>query len=856
MPWLRAPVLLRAPGVLLAVALSAAVLAVASGSGALFLASATTGSLHSSASSECAQRSQPAISNSRTARQMPTSQQSPRRVQLARPVVSAVLTGRGLPAPDMVATSQVGLPTGSDSNFSLATLFARTGALNHVDVVTSAGGSGVWVPQRFAAASHIRAGMSLPIGTSALRVAGVYRDLAPSGFVPLFAVPRYWCSWSAQIVPTPFNRPPPLFLTDLTSLESVSTLIDATWFVPGSVTGFTVPQAQSRLDATSAALADLTHRTFSDYRAVSDLPDMIAKAHRVHAGLRGAVVPIEVAGIVVALMLVAGSGQYWALRRRSEISLLTSRGVPATALGCKAVLEVAPAVTAGTVLGWLAAIGLTQRLGPSALLDPGAPALALKLVAASAGLALLVVAAIGTFAARTELRPMSQARWLIAVPWELSLVVAAGVTYWLVRRNGAVHVVKATVQINSAVFTFPLLALAGAIVLIARGSNGLLRPLARAARMLPPAGYLAMRRMAGTPAVAMGVIVGTALPCGMLLYSSALTGATSADVQAKYQTNVGADDAFGTLATPGTSPKLGGHATIVSVFQSDVDTTTGSGAQIQVLGVDPAGFTQFAHQGRTLRPLVDRLSSARGTGPPPALLINAPLSLKVSSLHLRHTTVPVTVIARRASFPGLRDGFLPMIVLNRAALRHVDPLAERVEELWTTSAQVTPALAALRADGVDANYQISTDTFLDSSGLRPVTWIFNYLRALALLTGLVAVTGLTLALAGRTRQQALAYHMARRMGLGRAQNLRSLCVELGTLIGLGCGAGFAVASGAVASVYHLVDLYRDLPPPPAYPVPITAAVAIALATAVLTIVGALSLQRLYERSTPSALLRQ
>ncbi len=755
----------------------------------------------------------------------------------------------------MVATSQVRLPTESDSNLSSATLFARTGALDHVDVVASAGGSGVWVPQRFAAASHIQAGMSLPIGTSALRVAGVYRDLAPSGFVPLFALPRYWCAWSAQIVPTPFNRPPPLFLTDLTTLESVSNLIDATWFVPGSAIGFTVPQAQSRLDATSAALADLTHRGFSDYRAVSDLPDMIAKAHRVHAGLRGAVVPIEVAGIVVALMLVAGSGQYWALRRRSEISLLTSRGVSATALGCKAVLEVAPAVTAGTVLGWLAAIGLTQRLGPSALLDPGAPTLALKLVAASAGLALLVVAAIGTFAARTEARPMSRARWLSAVPWELSLVVAAGVTYWFVRRNGAVHVVKATVQINSAVFTFPLLALAGAIVLIARGSNGLLRPLARTSRILPPAGYLAMQRMAGTPAVALGVIVGTALPCGMLLYSSALTGATSADVQAKYQTNVGADDAFGTLAAPGTSPNLGGHATIVSVFQDDVDTTTGSGAQIQVLGVDPAGFTRFAHQGRTLRPFVDRLS-APGTGPAPALLINAPPSLQVSSLHLRHTTVPVTVIARRASFPGLRDGFLPMIVVNRAALRHVDPLAERVEELWTTSAQVTPALAALRADGVDANYQISTDTFLDSSGLRPVTWIFDYLRALALLTGLVAVTGLTLALAARTRQQALAYHMARRMGLGRAQNLRSLCVELGILLGLGCGAGFAVASGAVASVYQLVDLYRDLPPPPTYPVPITAALAIALAAAVLTIVGALSLQRLYERSTPSTLLRQ
>lgn len=582
---------------------------------------------------------------------------------------------------------------------------------------------------------------------------------------------------------------------------------------------------------------------------------MIAKAHRVHAGLRGAAVPIEAAGVVVALLLVAGSGQYWALRRRDEISLLTSRGVPATALGLKAVLEVLPAVTVGTVLGWLAGIDLVQRLGPSALLDPGAPTLALKLVAASAALALLVVAGIGTFAARTDVRPVPRARWLLRVPWELSLVLAAGVTYWFVRRDGAVHVVKATVQINPAVFTFPLLALAGAIALIARGSNGLLRPLARAARVLPPAGYLAVQRMAGTPAVALGVLVGTALPCGMFLYSSALTGATNADVQAKYQTNVGADDAFGTLAAPGTSPNLGGHATIVSVFQNDVDTTTDTGEQIQVLGVDPDGFTTFAHRGRTLRPLVDRLDAAV-SGAPTALLVNAPASMHVSALRLRHTTLPVTVIARRASFPGLRDGFQPMVVLNRAALEHVDPMAERVEELWTTSAQVTAALAALRADGVEANYQISTDTFLDSSGLRPVTWIFNYLQALALLTGLVALTGLTLALAARTRQQALAYHMARRMGLRRAQNLRSLCLELGSLLGVGCGTGLALASGALASVYQLIDLYRDLPPPPTYPVPITAAVLAILSAAVLTLVGAFSLQRLYERSTPGALLRQ
>jgi putative ABC transport system permease protein len=850
-PWTRAPVLRRSPAVLLAIVLSAAVLSVATASGVLFLASVSTGSLHSTAARECPEDAEPAITNANTASQFASSQQTPAGVRNADPVVAAAVRAHGLPAPDRVAMGSVAFPAVHNLNFASATLFARPGALAHVDVVASAGGSGVWIPRTFATATGTRPGTTLRTDGTALRVAGVYRDLASSAFIPLFELPRYWCTWRDQLVPTPLNRPAPFFLTDLATVEAASSEVDVTWYVPGDISAMTVPQAQDRLDAANAALAAIR---LPHYRMVTGLGNDIATAQRVRSGLSGSVLPIDIGGVVVALLLVAAGGQYWALRRGAEIHLLSSRGVHPAALGLKAVLETGPSVLIGATAGWLAAVGLVRSLGPSALLDPGAPLTALGLAAAAAVVGLLLIGAIGTAAGRSAMDHAVRPRRLAAFPWEVALLLAAAGAYGLVRRDGAVHVVKATVQVNPMVFAFPLLALAGIVALTARGSRPVLRRLADHSDVLPNAGYLAFKRMAGTPAVAVGIIVGVALPCSVLLYSSALTGSASADVRAKNDTNVGAEVVFGTLASPSTTPDLHGHGTIVSFFQNDVANTTTDGTRIQMLGVDPTSFTRFAHGGSALDPLIDELSVHQGR--PSALLVNAPSQLEVHAVRLRDTTMPVAVVDRVASFPGLRDGYEPMLVIDRRALTHVDRMAERVELLWTTNDDATAALAALRADGVGANYQITTNTFLDNSGLRPITWIFGYLRALAYLVGVVALTGLTLALAARARQHALDYHLARRMGLTRMQNTRSLTIELGTLIGFGCALGIATATGAVALVYRMLDLYRSLPPPPTYPVPATAA-AYALGTAVLmTGVGAIAMQRWYDRTNPSELLRE
>ena len=52
--------------------------------------------------------------------------------------------------------------------------------------------------------------------------------------------------------------------------------------------------------------------------------------------------------------------------------------------------------------------------------------------------------------------------------------------------------------------------------------------------------------------------------------------------------------------------------------------------------------------------------------------------------------------------------------------------------------------------------------------------------------GMVAIAGLIFALAARTRRRTVSYVLSRRMGLTKAAHLRSLVIELGIVVGLGC----------------------------------------------------------------------
>ena len=863
-PWRRAPrLLVGQPIVFLAIVLAAAVLAVAAASGPLFLAAAGTAALHVDAAAACPESSLPSVSDYTDGPTVAADDRS----------VRAALRGAGLPDPYLVTFGGLTLPRTAAGNAVDVTLYGRSGALAHVRKEASAGGRGVWLPDDFARLHGLHPGQILhaaptpdpgdPVGPARirLRVAGIYASLTTSGFVASVSLPRYWCNWSHQIVPSLETQPPPLLITDVGTARSVLPGIDAHWFAPIGVGRMTLPQAAAAVDKRATAATALLRAGLID-STTGRLPTMIGHSKRVRGGLRGSVVPIDVGGSIVALLLVAGAGGFWGLRRERELRLLSSRGVGPGMLAVKAVLEVAPAMLVGAAAGWAGALALVRALGPSGVVEVGAARQAALAAGGAAVVGLIVIAAIARVVTRERTNRRRGRALLRAIPWEIALVGAAIGTYQLVRRHGAVSVAAATVRLNPWVLAFPLFALAGCLLLAARlarlGTPMLVGAARRGFRGLFSgdrdrgiASYLASRRISGTPIVAVALAIGTALPCGILTYSATITNVLDNNVHSKYETYVGADHALSTLASPHAAINTGGHGTVVSVLSAQ--TMIENGQEVAVLGVEPASFARFASRGAQLKSMLDKLNPVPHQ-PVPALLINGG-ALTPHTLTLRNTELPIRVVGRTNIFPGLRDGYMPLLVVDRRTLASVDWYVNRVEEVWTSNRELTACLATLRRRDVEVFAEVTPRTFLGSSGLLPITWVFGYLRALAVLTGLVALSGLIFALTSRTRRRTTFYVLARRMGLTKRTHRRSLVLELTGVLGLGWIGGIGLSLGAAALVFRLLNLDRIDPPAPVFATPFTT-LAITLAATMVAIGGAAMITQYFaDRAHPGEIMR-
>src|SRR5205085_115519 len=92
------------------------------------------------------------------------------------------------------------------------------------------------------------------------------------------------------------------------------------------------------------------------------------------------------------------------------------------------------------------------------------------------------------------------------------------------------------------VLVFPMLILVAALGIISRLARSLLLRLRRSTHgRRSAAWFLALRRLAGAPHVALVMLSAAALPIGLLIYASAVTGSLGATIHAKTETFVGAD---------------------------------------------------------------------------------------------------------------------------------------------------------------------------------------------------------------------------------------------------------------------------------------------------------------------------
>jgi ABC-type antimicrobial peptide transport system permease subunit len=196
-----------------------------------------------------------------------------------------------------------------------------------------------------------------------------------------------------------------------------------------------------------------------------------------------------------------------------------------------------------------------------------------------------------------------------------------------------------------------------------------------------------------------------------------------------------------------------------------------------------------------------------------------------------------------------------MVVVDRTALSHVDTNADRLNQVWTSDAQLDEAVLWIKAAGYNVLTEITSDVVIGTTGLLPVTWILGYLRALAILIGVVAIAGLVFALAARTRRRTVSYVLSRRMGMTKLTHLRSLLVELAIVVGFGWLLGSGAGAAAFGVIFRSLDVYPSLPPPAAYGLPAGTLVATAVVTAAVVVLASLATHALAERANPAEILR-
>ena len=198
-------------------------------------------------------------------------------------------------------------------------LAARDGAGAHIEVLERAAGDGVWLPDTAARSLGVAAGQTVRLGgppSVPLRVAGVYRDLAP-GSRPL---DPFWSPLSSVIhtLSAARDTPPPLLLVDPDRFLELSTHLDTAsrleWDLYPEPGRLTLPRA------------DLL---------------VVRRAHATLAALTGPVESISLTGRLLALVVVAAAGAFAVRRRRGEVLVLSAQGVGGLPLGLRSMAQAA-----------------------------------------------------------------------------------------------------------------------------------------------------------------------------------------------------------------------------------------------------------------------------------------------------------------------------------------------------------------------------------------------------------------------------------------------------------------------------------------------------------------------------------
>jgi putative ABC transport system permease protein len=588
--------------------------------------------------------------------------------------------------------------------------------------------------------------------------------------------------------------------------------------------------------------------------------DWVTEANQTVGAITGPVEALSMAARIVALIVVAVAGAYAVHRRRVEFDLLDARGVGPARLGIRSAAEAVIPAAAGAALGWAGAVAAVRALGPDPLLPPGTTGQALQQAAwtAAAGVVLLGLAAGVSVRNREENRPGRLRSAATRLPWEAVALALAGASFYeiVTRGGGPVGAPGEPPQVDRLLLMFPILFVAGAAGLAVRGLRRAL-PRLRVARAGSAPAYLAIRRLASAPRMALLMVTAGALAVGILMYAGVLSTSIRGTAEDKALLSVGSDVAL----------TLGGRATAVpGVPSTPVErvqdaTYAPGGRTVDVLAIDRDTFPAAAYwdervMGASLVEVMEALdpgnqerlpvlvagASARG---------DATVQVQGSgSLSLR-----VTMTLR--AFPGMRPG-RDLVVADAAGFLRATQAARvtvlPTHELWAKG-QPDQVLAALREGRVPVDGAATADAAKETPRFLALSWTFGYLEALGVAAGVVALLGMVLYLQARQRDREVSYALARRMGLSSAAHGLSVAGELAGMLlaAFVIGAGLAVAAAGL--VYGRLDPLPTLPPGPVLRLPVGLFGAAAAVLVAAAAVGAWVVQWRADRANVAEVMR-
>jgi putative ABC transport system permease protein len=760
-------------------------------------------------------------------------------------------------------------------------LGTRTGWEAHVPGGATADDDRIWLPDTAADALGVSAGDDVTLmgtaGDVTLEVGGIFPDVAGT------PDDEFWCSLAPQLGSNVFFfvsvEPAAMAVVAEAAyqplLERLGGRVEwRRWEVPLLERPRTLTEARAavaRMDTLEQVVqADdgVVRRqqpprqpgvppatTENLLTAGSRLRYVTARAGAVEEAVRATITPMAAVSALVALGLVAGVGVVWVDRRRGQVRLLWARGVAPGWIGAKAVLECLVPTGVGVAAGGVLALVAATRLGPSPLLEPGTPWRALLVAALGLLAALATVAATVAVVARRGAEVAPRPRRWGWVPWELPVLLAA---WWSLSRlrttGGPVVEGDRLPPVDTLALLFPLLLLLGLAGLAVRLLGLVLAQSRRFGSRWPTAAYLAVRRLAAEGRTVVVLTALLTLSAGVVTYGSGLVRSTEATALAKAGVGLGSEVVARVSAAAPVPDALGGRATVV-LSGKDLDY---AGEAVDVLGVDPASFAAaaFWDPSFSAEPLHDLLARLEGPdhGAVPALLVGepAPPSGRLSLKRRPAVGVDVESVGSVAVWPGMRAS-RPLLVVDQDRL---GPLGERVSvEVWARDVDEAELRQALGSSGLAVFYVVSLDRFADTSSFLPTVWTFGFVRVLGAVVGVLALVGLVAYAEARQRARAVAYVMARRMGLTAGGHRRALLVELGVLASVATMVGVAAGWWAVRVVNGLLDAQAERPPAALLRVPWPTLVVLVAAAVLAVVVVAVLAQRTAGRADPAEVLR-